>query len=127
MIWFGPKLARGERILFRHPDGRRDGLVMLTMLAFIFLSPALVYAYRGSPAEILLLLIWPTYFLLAALFHGWRYRAGAWRLMVTDRRLLARPGRNQRAIVTVPREGIEEIRRDGVVFSYQFYRFLLRR
>ena len=114
MSWFTPKLEPGERVLFRDPDNRRDGLAMLAMLAFLFLLPALGYAFRDFPVEIVPLVIWPIFFLPVALFHGWRYRSRGWRLMVTDRRLLARPGPKRREIVSVPREGIQEIRRDAM-------------
>lgn len=107
-------LEPGERVVFRDPDNRRDGLAVLAMLAFLFLLPALGYAFRDFSAEIFPLVIWPAYFLPVALFHGWRFRSRAWRIMVTDRRLLARPGRNRHEIITVPREGIQEIRRDAM-------------
>lgn len=114
MIGVRKILAPDERVVFRHPDNRRDGLAVLAMLAILFLLPALSYAFRDFPVEITPLVIWPAYFLPLALFHGWRYRARAWRLMVTDRRLMARPGRDRREIVSVSREGIQEVRRDAM-------------
>ena len=114
MIGVRKILAPGERVVFRDPDNRRDGLAVLAMLAYLFLLPALSYAFRDFPVEIIPLVVWPAYFLPAALFHGWRYHRRGWRLMVTDRRLLARPEGKQGEIIAVSREGIQEVRRDAM-------------
>lgn len=114
MSWFTPKLEPGERVLFRYPDGRREGLHLLMLLAVlpIFAVYGLWVADLGM--DYVILTGGFAYVVPLALIQGWRFRARAWRIMVTDRRILIRRERRQGEAIELPRDGIENVRRDAM-------------
>lgn len=104
--WLGPKLEPGERIVLRHPDrsgGEVWAGVLAALVAVEFVALVAMHKLFGfGRTETKLVLLVPILLLLAVVSR--------WRLIVTDRRLLFRPGLFGTRVEEMRLNAVEDVR-----------------
>ncbi len=111
--WFDPKLAPGERILIRHPDHSGGGFwagVLAVLVAVELVALVAMDKFFGfGRTETMILLVAPVLLVPAVVTR--------WRLIVTDRRLLCRPGLFGARVAEIRLGAIDDVRIEAGAFA----------
>ncbi len=111
--WIGPKLEPGERIVLRHPDHSGGGVwagVLAVLVAVELVALVAMDKFFGfGRTETMILLLVPVLLVAAVVTR--------WRLIVTDRRLLCRPGPFGARYNEIRLDAVEDVRIEAGAFA----------